>query len=588
MPFEAGFNDGSPATALVNLLPRLGQRADSGDVREHFFSQENPSSLKALVEVTRRLECQPRAVRADLDTLDELPLPCLVHLQHPHMQEAAFVVLTARDDHSVTIEEGSPGESVRFTRSDFAHWWTGVAVIVEHGTAAIALAPPRMGLLRRSAHWLRGSDLSMRYSEVARRLAIVAVGALAIAGPVRAALGRDGTPIAALHTVAAIALVIATAIARELWLRGRVTRVPAVGSRLSDRFCKPGSGADCDGVLSSRWATLAGIDTAAVGYAFAASSVALYAAGALSPANLHQAQLAWSTLATLFAAPLSLYLIAVQIYPLKRFCPLCMAVHAGVLSALVAGAPQLATWWILSGDIASLLPWAIAHAVLYLGALGLMVPFASLGIEAQAHRTRLGWVGTTPWGALSEMLGRPRAPHALEPSSVTVGNAHAPLRLDLLVHPQCPSCGPVFDKLQRLVQRHASYVHVALHFPVRDQVSANDRQLCVALAAAGTPAFFQKVKAEFSRFVALIDQGGAEAALRFAELTVPDLRVAEAAVTAATTLHRSLSRGTPALILHGRPWEGSIEDLDMLLTKHPQVLAALLRLSLPLDTQSRP
>lgn len=587
MSFEAGFSDGSPAAALVNLLPRVGHTADSGAVREHFFSQENPSSLKALVEVARQLGWQPRAFRADASTLNELPLPCIVHLQHPHMQETAFVVLTAHDAQTVTIEEGSPGEPVQFTRGEFAAWWTGVAITLESPAGAVVQAAPSMGPLRRGWMWLHGGDLSIAYSEVSRRVAMLLVSALAIVGPIGAALGRGGIPLAALHALAAAALVFATVIAHELWLRGRVTRVPAAGSRLSERFCKPGSGADCDGVLSSRWATLAGIDTAALGFAFTGSSVALYALGALLPSAPHQAQLAWTTLAVLLAAPMSLYLIGVQIYPLKRFCPLCMAVHAGVLLALLSGAPHLVAWSALSGSIAALAPWAVGHAVLFFGALGLLVPFTALGVEVRAHRTRLGWIGATPWGALSEMLGRPRSAHALLPSTVLLGNPQAPLGLDLLVHPQCPSCGPVLEKLQRLVQRHAALVHVAMHFPVRDQIGLIDRQLCVALTAAGTPAFFQQVKTGFGRFLAIVEQGGPAAALTSAGLGVPDLSAAEAAVTAATTLHRSLSRGTPALLVHGRPWEGSIEDLDMLLTQNPNLLATMLRVSFPVDAEHK-
>lgn len=585
MPFEAGFADGSPAAALLNLLPRLGRAAAPAELRERFFSQENPLSLKALAVVSAELGLQARAFRADAASLGEVPVPSLVHLEHPALQQNAFVVLTGRDTAAISIEEGFPPQIHRFTPEEFARWWTGVVVNVTPASSESQPAsPPSMGLLRRAVTWLRGGDLSIRYSEVARRLALLVIAALAISAPLLLAISRHGGWFAALAGGSAVAMVVASVVTHELLLRGRATRVPVSGSRLSDRFCKPGAGSDCDGVLSSRWATIAGLDVAALGYAFATSSVALLALGAFLPAPAQAAQLTWTAVSLALAAPAALFFIALQLGPLGRICPLCMAVHGAILLGLLLALPHAIAWTALTGAIAPLLPWAILHGLLFLGALGLLAPFVALGIEAQASRTRLSWVGTTPYGALAEAAGRPRSPHPLPATSAWLGEPSAPLRFDLLLHPQCPSCGPVIDKLQKLVDRHAALVAINLHYPVRDAISRADRELCIALTAAPTTELLAQVKSRFTEFVAAAE-GGAATVLAHGGVEPQEraeaLAAAAIAVDAATELQRRLARGTPTLLVGQRPWEGSVEDLDALLTHDPNLLASLLRLARP-------
>jgi hypothetical protein len=33
-----------------------------------------------------------------------------------------------------------------------------------------------------------------------------------------------------------------------------------------------------------------------------------------------------------------------------------------------------------------------------------------------------------------------------------------------------------------------------------------------------------------------------------------------------------MKRGTPQLVLAGRPWDGSVEDLEALMVRHPEAL----------------
>jgi hypothetical protein len=73
-----------------------------------------------------------------------------------------------------------------------------------------------------------------------------------------------------------------------------------------------------------------------------------------------------------------------------------------------------------------------------------------------------------------------------------------------------------------------------------------------------------------------IAKRGAAAVL--GEFLPPEIPVEEAiaegarSVDAATRAVDLLKRGTPQLILAGRPWDGSVEDLEALIVRHPIAL----------------
>jgi len=224
------------------------------------------------------------------------------------------------------------------------------------------------------------------------------------------------------------------------------------------------------------------------------------------------------------------------------------------------------------------------------------VPYLSFDLESRANRARLGWIGSTPWGALAEAAGRPPAVSGVPKPPIRIGGPSARFRLDALVHPMCSGCGPVVEQLRALEKRHAGRVAIGFHIAPRDVTSAADRELCAALAAVGlveggpraVEAFLQ-VKS--NPWPSLQDAaGGAREVLERLRpgFVVPEETLARAreSVAAADGLAETLERGTPTLLLHGRFWDASVEDLDALLTEHADLLASLLHLSSGEDPSS--
>lgn len=590
MAFESGFADGGPAAALALVARRLGRPAELAALRERFFQHTSPQSLRALVEVSGELGLAARALRGDLAGLGEVSLPAVLHLRSPATGEEGFAVLAERRPGGWIVEEGTLPDRHELTSRELERFWTGIVVTFSAAEGTVLPAARRAGPLRRALGWLRGGGLLEPVHEVAGRIALFGCLALSLGGAVRAGSAAGGTRAGAAAATAAALNGLGAYLARELYSLGRRAHVPSGPSRLASMICKRGTRADCLGVLASRWASVLGVDLASAGVAFFASNLALLAVAAVVPAEAAIRLLGWSSIAFLLAAPASLFLVGVQVYPLRRFCPLCMAVQAVVLACAAASFVFLVGPGRGALDPVGLAPFALLHAVTLAGAFGLLLPFLGLSLETRAHRARLGWIGATPWGALAEIVGRPRAVSRVPPSAFRLGAAErAPFRLDAVVHPLCPGCGPVVDKLEILAGRHADRLAVSLHFPPRDLLSHGDRELCAALYAAalvgGAGAGLELYREAKQRPWPLLREAEADAAELLRRRVGQRAGIEEAladgreSVKAAQVLYDEIQRGTPTVLLDGKPWESSIEDLDAVLTRFPDLLATVLRVS---------
>lgn len=585
-------DDDGPTRAFLVAASALGIVLDVDDVIERLDAHPAQGSLKALVDVAREVGVTARAFRSDLPGLDAVALPAIVHLQREH-EVYGFGVLVGRGEKGLVLDDGHGPRTV--DPQAFLRHWTGILVTLEASGGA-APGAPRAGLAWRLRRALRGRGTAPRHQVAARGLAGTAVAALAawaVATP-----GRTGVWAAAAGLTLFAACAAGAVAAWALFHKGRVTSIPGATPRLASVICGRGTVTDCSGVLTSRYARLLGIDLSSLGLSLFGSVFALCAVGALTAPAPRIAM--FTELALFFAAcaPFSLIFIAVQFWPLRRICPLCMTVHAVVLccaaaglyghAGVLAGGPA-----VLASVAAAVAPWAALHALLFAAMLGLVASWFDLSIESRATRARLSWIGATPWGALAELVGRPRATRRRLEAAVTLGDAAAPFRLDAMVHPMCTGCGPVVDELQEIVREHGALVSVGLHLPPRDTLLRSDRETCAAIVAVGLAhgadtalEVFRAAKRRTGPALAAAEAGGAEGVLRLlaperADEACPHLPAARAAVSEAEALADELQRGTPTLLVAGRPWESPASDLRALLRAEPAVLARLLRVRLP-------
>ncbi|MFE0017643.1 peptidase domain-containing ABC transporter [Mesorhizobium sp. NPDC059054] len=99
-----------------------GRRLTLSQLRTQFPSLGRGGTLRDMMEIARRLELSPRAVRADLSALEGLRLPCVVHWDFNH-----FVVLEKVNRQKVQIVDPAIGRQT-IDLAVFSQHYTGVAL----------------------------------------------------------------------------------------------------------------------------------------------------------------------------------------------------------------------------------------------------------------------------------------------------------------------------------------------------------------------------------------------------------------------------------------------------------------------------
>lgn len=585
MSLAPSFFESGPAQALRGAAARLGLALDPDDVQARFEAHAAPQSLRALVEIAPAFGLLARAFKSDLAGLGEARLPAVVHLVDAQGSQAGFGLLVERRDGRLTLHdaEGAPSE---LDERAFARAWTGILVTLERAQGVAVAGPRRGGPLVRLGQWWKREDPLARAATVARALATAGLGAAAVAGAARFGAERAGLLGAGWGATLALLAMAALGAGLALFYSSRRTLVAGSLPRLATTICGRGAGAgDCTSVLSSRYSRIAGIDWSSLSIAFYASTLLLAACAAAFGGETRRAVFSWLALAFGAATLPALAFIGIQAWPLRRFCRLCMTTHAVTLATAASLVAAFA-----AGALAP--PGALAvagsaHALLFLAAFGLLVPFLSLGLESRANRTRLGWIAATPYGALAETAGRPRAARELPDPALRLCDG-APFRLDALVHPACSGCGPVAQQLAALAGRCAGRVAIGLHPAPRDPGNAADFELCAGIAAAGLVAgptrgadVFLAAKQHTWRLLDLAKDGAARVCAELApgvDAPAGAFERAREAVRAADALATRLERGTPTLLVNGWLWDGSLDDFEALLQRQPELLAQALRL----------
>jgi uncharacterized membrane protein len=573
------FRGTGPADALGAVIRRFGGSADSALLRSRFEVHAEPTSLLALVQIASEWGLTARAFQGEIENLAGIPLPAVVHMRSALDGEGSFGVLVGAGDGVFDLLNPAGLETERLQGTEFATAWTGVVVTFAPGDHPVT--PPREpGSFARWLALLR-SDRQAAALVAARTIAGAGAIGLAFLSAARLSRGHPGAAGAAAALVVLDLLAAATCL--MLFHASRRTRVASATPRLAQRICGRGKLGDCEGVLGSKWARIGGFDLAVLGLGFAGSNLLMAAASVLAPNPVALTTFAWIAFAHLLAAPASLVFTGLQVWPLKRLCPLCMTVHVCVLGGAALTAPL---WSGLSAQPHVALALAAIpglHFLAFLAVLGLVVPLLELSLETRASRARLGWIAATPWGALAEAAGRAPAFASPPASPFTLGSPGAPFRIDALVHPFCTGCGPVVEGLVALASGRTGTVEVAFHLAPRDPKDPGDRALCAAVSAIGllaggeqTVHVFRAIKADPRRYLTIARESASRVVETFLAPGAPVesvLPAARDAVARAENLADLLRTGTPTLLVNGRVWESTLDDLDRILREHPAIAA---------------
>jgi len=138
-----------------------------------------------------------------------------------------------------------------------------------------------------------------------------------------------------------------------------------------------------------------------------------------------------------------------------------------------------------------------------------------------------------------------------------------------------------------MTRRRAEAVQVAFHLAPRDPKDPGDRALCAGVSAIGllaggdqTVHVFRAIKSDPRKYLELARGGAERLVTSFVPVSVGVASVLPAAVEAverASGLADELRTGTPTLLVNGRVWESTLDDLDAMIAKHPGIVASVLR-----------
>ena len=118
--------------ALASVAKHYGSRFSLAHLRELAKTNKEGTTALGIVEAAKKIGFETRAVKADmaLFEMDDIPYPCIVHVNKQGKLQHYYVIYKAKKDYLII---GDPDPSVRvtkMTKADFAKEWTGVTIFL--------------------------------------------------------------------------------------------------------------------------------------------------------------------------------------------------------------------------------------------------------------------------------------------------------------------------------------------------------------------------------------------------------------------------------------------------------------------------
>lgn len=162
---------GLASVAMVAIYH--GYRTDLSTLRLRFAISSKGATLEGLVRIARALSLDTRALKLDMDALDQLSLPCVIHWDMNH-----FVVLRSVSKRRIVVHD--PAVGVRhFTPEQFSRHFTGIALELSPASDFT----PQTNRMKFTVRSLMGRVTGLRRGLVQVLLLAVALEVLAIAAP---------------------------------------------------------------------------------------------------------------------------------------------------------------------------------------------------------------------------------------------------------------------------------------------------------------------------------------------------------------------------------------------------------------------
>lgn len=549
-----------PGVALLRLVRNAKLPYSNRFVSGAISSHPQPQSLLALVQVAPHLGLRVTAAKVEPEGLDDLHLPAVVHFA---TGGGGFGVLERVTATHVQLWDGKHGRQ-SVDRASFLAAWSGIVALAERDDAERKSEPGYRK--QRFVEALGGAagrpDLAG--PPEGRILSAVTGGIVALLAAAAVADHPSST-----RWAAAVLVVLALA---GVWIGALLSYASADTTVNVDvPGCPRGKLVNCESVLKSEYSKVRGLPMADLGTAFFGATIGLVATAALLPGSA----VPWTALAYAYlaAVPAALLLVGAQVV-MRRFCTMCLAVHALVLVG--AG-----TSWTFAGDA----PFGDAWSGLALFALYFsVVLFVAIPFFQRETRTRRiidvhMRVSGSPFATLAHLVTEPATSIRGTECAIRLPGPPSRHELILFAHPTCKQCSVVIPEIAALAASGATEAYVTLLPRYGD---GTERRVCEVLMAAGVAGGAEAFVRAFSfakrRFIGLMDEDftaaiASEIGLDRASLEA-NLEAARRMIAHTDAIAEDRIEGTPALFFDSRvyPYSAPVSHLAMLLHKHSELL----------------
>ncbi|WFM81879.1 peptide cleavage/export ABC transporter [Streptococcus ruminicola] len=135
--------------ALASVAKHYGSHFSLAHLRELAKTNKEGTTALGIVEAAKKIGFETRAVKADmaLFEMDDIPYPCIVHVNKQGKLQHYYVIYKAKKDYLII---GDPDPSVgvtKMTKADFAKEWTGVTIFLAPAASYKAHKDKKNGLM---------------------------------------------------------------------------------------------------------------------------------------------------------------------------------------------------------------------------------------------------------------------------------------------------------------------------------------------------------------------------------------------------------------------------------------------------------
>lgn len=118
--------------ALASVAKHYGSHFSLAHLRELAKTNKEGTTALGIVEAAKKIGFETRAVKADmaLFEMDDIPYPCIVHVNKQGKLQHYYVIYKAKKDYLI-IGDPDPNVGVtKMAKADFAKEWTGVTIFL--------------------------------------------------------------------------------------------------------------------------------------------------------------------------------------------------------------------------------------------------------------------------------------------------------------------------------------------------------------------------------------------------------------------------------------------------------------------------